>query len=353
VISPVEKGLLLASARAALCGPAALCGLVVRARNAFYDLGLKESRRAPVPVISVGNVTAGGTGKTPMVAMLAWLLQVHGMRPAILSRGYGGRHGRCVDDENEMLARICGTAAIVVNPDRLQGADTAVRQCGANVLILDDGFQHRRIARDLDIVLIDATCPFGAGRMIPRGLLREPLAGLKRASLLVITRVDLAGKERVAAVRERLARLAPGVPVACCAMAVSGARPAGDPEATPLPPEALREGRWAAFCGIGNPEGFRLALERAGCDVADFTVFADHEAYTAGQLAQLRRRAAGLACRGILTTEKDAMKVEQIDSPGAMPPIYALLVEMGFTEGTDELARAVLSAAGAQPRSSG
>ncbi|NLW51567.1 MAG: tetraacyldisaccharide 4'-kinase [Candidatus Brocadiaceae bacterium] len=354
VIDPARRGPLLCAARCALSVPAAGYGVVAAARNGLYRVGALHARPAGVPVLSVGNITAGGTGKTPFVAWLARLLVIRRHRPAILSRGYGGSRRTGMDDENEMLGRLVADVPVVVDPDRVAGARRAVREHGADVLILDDGFQHRRIARDLDIVLIDALWPFGRGRMLPRGLLREPLRGLKRAGFLIVTRCDLVAPERLQAIRDRLGRLAPGVPIACCRTIVTGLRPVGptDPAVgapKPVPPNAMREGRWAAFCGIGNPEGFACTLRKAGCAPAFLDVFADHAPYTAGTLEGVLGKARAEGCTGVLTTEKDAAKVERVLAAPPTPPIYALTADLDLIDGTSALMAALQEVVPAHP----
>jgi tetraacyldisaccharide 4'-kinase len=310
-------------------------GLGVRARNGLRRLGWAGPRRAGVPVISVGNITAGGTGKTPFVAWLARLMVIRKMRPAILSRGYGRHDQLGVDDENAMLARFLSDIPVVVDADRLRGASRAIEQHGADVLILDDGFQHRRIARDLDIV--------------PRGLLREPLRELRRADFLLIARADLVTRRRLASIRKRLAELAPRVPTACSRTQVHGLRPVRRESGEPLEPTQLRRGRWAAFCGVGNPEGFGLTLEKVGCRPAFLTVFADHQRYTAPQVQGVLRRAREAGCDRIVTTEKDAAKVEALLGGDAEPGVYALQTDLDFTEGSESLTAAILRALGQEP----
>lgn len=317
-------------------------GLVVRLRNALYSRGWRGSRRAPVPVLSVGNITAGGTGKTPLVAWLARLMIIHNLRPAVLSRGYGRQRGD-IDDENVMLAGMLQDVPVVVNPDRVAGAKTAVRRHDADVLILDDGFQHRRIARDLDIVLIDSLCPFGGRHLLPRGLLREPLKELRRADLLLLTRTSLVEAERREELKEELEDLAPAAPVARCRNVPSGLRRLG---AGPDEVGRLRTGDWAAFCGIGNPDAFRLTLERLGCRLALFREFSDHQRYEEEQLRELQEAAAEAGCDGLVTTEKDAVKVAGLLEPNDEPAFYALQVELEFTEGSAALTTAILEAVG-------
>jgi len=350
IIDPVRGGPGLTLARMALRLPAAAYGLGVRARNGLYRAGWRRQVRAEVPVISVGNITAGGTGKTPLVSWLARMMLIYRLRPAVLSRGYGARGGRGIDDENAMLARMTGGVPVVVCPNRLEGARRAVREHGANVLILDDGFQHRRLARDLDIVLIDAVWPFGGGHLLPRGLLREPLKELRRAGALVITRAELVTPHRLAAIRDRLREMAPDVHIAVCRNVLKGLRRLGARRERDAEPAELARGRWAAFCGIGNPEGFLLTLRAASCRPALFRIFADHHHYTRRQLELLLQEASDAGCTGVVTTEKDAVKLERLVGGVSGPPIYAAQSELEFTEGAETLTAAILEAASGRPK---
>ncbi len=166
-------------------------GLTVRLRNLLYDLGWLRARRAPVPVVSVGNLSVGGTGKTPFVEHVAGFYRRRDVRVAVLSRGYGAEHGP--NDEALVLEENLPDVPHLQGADRAALARSAIEELESELLVLDDGFQHRRLCRDLDVVLIDATAPWGHGRLLPRGLLREPKTGLRRAHLVALTRCDQAG----------------------------------------------------------------------------------------------------------------------------------------------------------------
>ncbi|MGE0376761.1 MAG: tetraacyldisaccharide 4'-kinase, partial [Planctomycetaceae bacterium] len=188
LISGRRRGVVAAMLRGALTLGIPAYGAAVRARNCLYDMGLRRIHDAGIPVVSVGNLTTGGTGKTPVVAWAAEWFRSHDVRPCLVSRGYrlleaGG------NDEQRVLAQLCPQVPHVQNRDRVAAARIAVRLHDADVVILDDGFQHRRLARDLDIVLIDTTNPWGYGHLLPRGLLRELPSALRRADLVVLTRV--------------------------------------------------------------------------------------------------------------------------------------------------------------------
>lgn len=347
VIDRDRGGVGLSCLRGALRAASGVYGLGVRARNALYRRGWLRAHRAEVPVISVGNITAGGTGKTPLVAHLARFLLIHNRRPVILSRGYG-KHGD-VDDENAMLGRLAEGIPVVVNPDRVEGAETAVGELDADVLILDDGFQHRRIHRDLDIVVIDATRPFGAGHLLPRGLLREPLKELDRADILLLNRSALVSEEERSRIMDRLDDHSPGAVTALCRNVPQGLRPVGEGIQESLGTEELARGRWAAFCGVGNPEGFRLTLEHAGCRPDPMLVFSDHEHYDADQVQDILRQAREAGCDRVVTTEKDAVKVARLLTDPADPPIYTLRTELEFIAGSTAFTQTVLDAIGERP----
>lgn len=302
-----------------------------RARLLPSDSLAKYSRPGsghPVRVISVGNITAGGTGKTPMAAWMVHRLKHMQVRPAVLTRGYKSAGG--VSDEAELLRTLCPDTPVVVNPDRFAGAQQAMGQ-GAEAMVLDDGFQHLRLRRDLDIVLIDATDPFGYGRCLPRGLLREPLSALRDADAIVITRSDLVGRAQLDDLRSRLARLAPKASVH---LAVHKATHLIDEGGAAKPVEELAGRPAFAFCGIGNPAGFFAALEALGASLSGRVVLDDHVSYSAELVGRLGRQARDCGAELAVTTQKDAVKLKDAELG---LPIWQLAVEMEFVEGEAEL----------------
>jgi tetraacyldisaccharide 4'-kinase len=304
-------------------------GLAVRLRNACFTRGWCRSERAPVPVVSVGNLTAGGTGKTPCVEYVADFYRRRDVRVAILSRGYGAAHGP--NDEALVLEENLPDVPHLQGPDRVALTRTAVAELESEVLVLDDGFQHRRLARDLDLVLVDATCPWGHGHLLPRGLLREPPSGLRRAHAVVLTRCDQVAPPDLEALKRQVARLAPGLP-----LVGSVHRPTGLVNgAAQAPLDLLREAPVAAFCGIGNPESFRRTLEGLGAGVVDFRTYPDHHPYTRADVDALRAWAAGLPVDFVLTTQKDLVKL-RLDRLGPRP-LWALRVRLGPGAGRDAL----------------
>lgn len=294
-----------ALARAVLRVASIPYGAAVAVRNAAYDAGLLATHPASIPVVSVGNLTLGGTGKTPLVAWVARRLASRGHRPAIVSRGYAARPGEVSDEAAELAVVVPGTMH-VANRDRVAGVQAAA--AAATVAVLDDGFQHRRLRRDLDIVAIDATDPFGCGHLFPRGLLREPLRGIRRAAAVVLTRATSVDADRRAAIRGMLSDANRGGPPPAWMEAEH--RPVGlraaDGRTDPL--SLLQGRRVAAFAGIGNPAAFRGTLAALGCDVAAFTSFPDHHAYPAADLDRLATTIpSGVDL--VVTTLKDLVKI--------------------------------------------
>ncbi|MBT3277834.1 MAG: tetraacyldisaccharide 4'-kinase [Phycisphaerales bacterium] len=313
--------------------PLGLCyGAAMWVRALAFRIGLRRSYAPGVPVICVGNLTVGGTGKTPVVATVVSLLQAMGRRPMILSRGYKSKDGQ--SDEAMLLEKLTG-APVVVDPDRVDGAVAAIGR-GADVLVMDDGFQHLRLRRDLDIVLIDATNPFGGGWCLPAGLLREPVSGLKRAGLVVITRGAQVAPAALAKL-ERSVRRRTSVPILFAHHAPKEFRSLTG-ETAPL--DSLTAPA-VAFCGLGNPDGFFATLEAVGVELAGTTHCADHAHYTPELMAQLEAVAAESGATSLVTTEKDGVK---LDPAWFTMPLWQLAIEMQFS-GSDATLRDALSAA--------
>ncbi len=312
-------------------------GWLMRLRRWGYRAGLLPVRSARAPVICVGNVTTGGTGKTPMVAWIVERLKDHGRRPAILLRGYKATAGR--SDEAELLRQTAGVA-VIVNADRVAAAEAACAD-GADVLVMDDGFQHLRLGRDLDVVLIDATNPFGFGHCLPRGLLREPLSALRSAHALVITRSDQVEPEALADLRLRLARAAPNAAVCTAVHELIGII---DPSGRRLPVSELAGTDVCAFCGIANPGGFFATLERAGARVLAKLTFDDHVAYDKAVLGRIARAVGDVAADVLATTAKDRVKIA--DPSGFTVPLWTVEVRMRVVEGQQQLLNAIMRAAG-------
>ncbi len=322
-------------------------GVGVVGRLGLYRFGLLKGTPLSAPVISIGNITVGGTGKTPFVMLLVQEIRNRGLRPAVVLRGYGGKQeGRTVvvsdgeairmgypevGDEALLLARKLSGVPIVMSADRLKGCEIAIRDLGAQVALLDDGFQHLRVERDLDIILLDRENPFGFGYLLPRGLLREPLSALRRADLFVMT--GTGGGE---APRDVLARLrgAGSTPLLHAVYVPAGLT--NVKTGTAIADHELYGQTVLAFSGIGNPQVFQRTLESLGILPKHHVVFSDHHPYTASDLNQIGRSMEDIGATVALTTEKDAVRLEKLDPPF---PLVAVGVRLSLTGGQTELKR--------------
>jgi len=311
--------------------------MAVRLRNIAYQRGWLCRQQVPVPVVSVGNLTAGGTGKTPCVEHVARFYRGLDRRVAILSRGYGSDGGR--NDEALVLEENLPDVPHLQGADRVALARTAIEELESEVLVLDDGFQHRRLARDLDVVLVDATMPWGHGYLLPRGLLREPPSSLRRAGVIVLTRCDQVPAEQRERLRQTIGRIAPHVPVV-----ETSHRPTelSNSEEASSPLAILRDGPVAAFCGIGNPEAFRRTLLALGATPDAFRVYPDHHGYSRGDVEDLRRWAEGLPSgTAMVTTQKDLVKL-RLSRLGDRP-LWCLRIRLCVESGQDVLERRLQS----------
>ncbi len=296
--------------------PALAFGVVASLRSELFSSGVLSAHRAGVPVFSVGNISAGGTGKTPAVVWLARELERRGRRVGLLSRGYGAQPGE-LNDEARMLTRSLSDIAHVQNRNRVQGARELVSR-GVDAIVLDDGFQHRRLARDVDLVLVDATRPWGLARdskgssvraLLPRGLLREKPGALARADAIVLTRVDQVRPAWLEALAGEIEALAPGVPQVRAVHAARALR-ASDGRIEPL--TVLSDREVDLVSGIGNPEAFAQTARSLGAHICGERRFEDHHAFTAGDVEDLGRDGRLLLC-----TAKDLDKLAALGIPCA------------------------------------
>jgi len=337
LVSGQTRGVLPALQRLTLWGASwpYRCGVAVR--NALYDLGWLRSARPPVPVISVGNLTLGGTGKTPAVEYVARFLRERELQVAILSRGYGASAGP--NDEALVLEENLPDVPHLQGANRAELAAVAVEELESAVLVLDDGFQHRRLARDLDIVLLDATEPWGHGYFFPRGLLREGPRSLRRAGVILLTRCDQVDAAALVRLRQEVQRWAPRVPLVETVHRPLELRNS-DGRTDTL--EALRGRTALAFCGLGNPDAFRRTLDALGATVLAFRPYPDHHAYTRADvndlLAWVRQHAQA---DFVLTTQKDLVKVRLPQLAGKA--LWALRIGLEVTAGAEALQRCLLS----------
>ena len=331
LVSGRRKGLLAALTRGALRVAEVPYTIAVTSRNRRYDCGAVEVYNAGVPIITVGNLTLGGTGKTPMVKWLARRFQNAGLRVAIVSRGYGAEDGKHNDEARE-LAQALPNVPHIQNRDRVAAAQRAIHDFKSQLIVLDDGFQHRRLGRDLDIVLLDALEPFGFEHVFPRGTLREPLAGLARAQVVCLSRADAISQQERDNVRQRVAQIAPHA-AWCEAAHVASRLVNSRGESQPL--DHLASRRVAAFCGIGNPAGFRHTLTAAACEPVAWREFPDHHAYTSVDQAELVTMATNFNADSIVCTQKDLVKLPQQKLGGV--PLWAVSIEMEFLVGKELL----------------
>lgn len=338
VISGAARGLVADAARAGLKLASVLYGTAVCLRNGAYDFGVIRTQRARVPVVSIGNLTAGGTGKTPIVAAVVNWFMSHGVRPVILSRGYRAHStadpaSRNFNDEKLVLDQLCPKVVHLQDPNRVRSAAEACQRYGAEILILDDGFQHRRLARDLNLLLVDALDPWGAGHLLPRGLLREPLSALRRADFVILTRADLCAPEAKQLILQQIHNQRGDDPPA---------------EVAFIPTDVLntagqRQGidtlgnKIVAFCGIGNPEGFRRTLDAAGMGstIANFRSFPDHHHYSPADLDALAQAARACGASALVTTQKDLVKIPRADLGGV--PLWAVTIRAEILVGKARL----------------
>ncbi len=318
------------------------CG-AINLRNAAYDRNWLAITQVDASVISLGNITTGGTGKTPMAAWLAnWLLN-KGHKPGLLSRGYRSIHtasGNASDhgnDEKLVLDRLCPGVPHLQQRDRVSAATRLLSEHDCNTLILDDGFQHRRLQRDLDLMLVDALQPWGFGHVLPRGLLREPLSGLRRADLILLTRADQVSTIQRREVLQTVVSICG--PVDCIEVAFAPRRLIGLQGDT-LSIDAAHGINGFAFCGIGNPDGFARTVcsltQTSTINLAKrLRVFPDHHHYDERDMTSIADNAHAVHADIVLTTLKDLVKIRPEIWQG--PPLYAVEVGVEFLSGQDLL----------------
>lgn|SRR5574341_787666 len=318
-------------------------------RNWFFSIGIFKThnlnRRFPfVKVISIGNITTGGTGKTPWTIFLAEKMKSYGKKAAILSRGYGRKSSEQVvldeknnnnknwwevGDEPFLMASKLNGIPIVVNSDRVQAGLWALQNHQAQVLILDDGFQNRSLTKDLEIVIIDATNPFGNLQLLPAGILREPWKNLKRADLLILNKVYQASSREQLLAQLKIVSRAPivesGYEISHCENVYSGQT---------VPISELKDKNCLAFCGIANPFSFIASLKELGLRAVGTKFFPDHYVYKERDMSELVKQGLTHKVDFLITTEKDKVRLPQVNSK---LPIYALAIKVKVTRGEEIL----------------
>jgi len=309
-------------------------------REASYGVGLLSTRRLPVPVISIGNLTLGGSGKTPLAALVATALRELGTHPAVISRGYGRRTrgvrvvadrdgvslgARDAGDEPRLLAEQLPGIPIVVGESRYEAGRVAVERCGADALVLDDGFQHRTLAKDLEIVTVEGVEPWGNGRLFPRGVLREPLSALRRADVVVVT--NPAHPETAPEISRSLRLGGSPAIVLTGSYRAEALRP--DADGAPRSPSALSGRRVVALAGLASPAGFLTTLSSLGATVAELEEFPDHHPYTRADLERVGSTSRRAGADWVVTTEKDWVRLREVPRPAIELWVLSVRLDMG------------------------
>ncbi len=309
-------------------------GAITWSRNALYDVGVLKAYSAGIPVISVGNMTMGGAGKSPLVECIVRHIIKQGRKPVILMRGYMQRSDAVISDEREVFDEKFPQVEVLVGADRRSNIQKFLAANTCDVFVMDDGYQHRQVQRDLNIAVVDATCPFGNRSLIPRGILREGLGALKRADVIVLSRADLAGAQ-AAAVRAEVQSRSKDVKILEASHrpchfvnVVSG-------ETYPL--NHLQGARAIAFCGIGNPSAFFKTLDQLKIQIARADTYIDHYEYRREDIDQLSGLATEHQVGWVITTQKDAVKLKQIaeEIPDGIHLVY-LEINLEIINGQEE-----------------
>jgi len=330
------------AARPFLALPAIAYRAAIGLRNVLYDSGRLRAHRLPCRVISIGNLTVGGTGKSPLTSWVASMLRESGYRVGVVSRGYGRMGARSsllvsdgtailaeprhAGDEPYLIARDNPAVPVAVGADRVEAARLLLRAAAPEVIVLDDAFQHRRIARDIDLLLVDGRDPWGNGRMLPRGPLREPLASIARADACILTRSDGQGPASALAALERYN---PRAALFHCRLQP---RAFVKPDGESIDPASLKGFTAYAFSGIAHPGRFEDDLRSLGIRLAGSRRFSDHHRYRGGDLEEVAREARLRGAGVLVTTEKDLVRI--VETPEGSPPLYALVIQVVFPGGS-------------------
>jgi tetraacyldisaccharide 4'-kinase len=313
-------------------------GGVVRARSLLYSLQLLKPKTLPCPVISVGNITAGGTGKTPLVMSLAKGLMERGISVAILSRGYKGKKasqqvvsdGKTIflspkesGDEPFLMAKACKGIPVLIGKDRFLNGRIALQRFSVKGMLLDDGYQHLPLRRDINILLIDSEIGFGDRTLLPRGILREPLSHLRRAQLFLLTKVEDPGASQ--SLEKTIHKIHPSA-----ALYHSHYEPVSlvGPKGEEQEPSSLKGKKVLALSGVASPNYFSFLLMKCGMEIVREVIFPDHYLYSTKDLFSIEEKGKGVDC--IVTTEKDMVKLKKWDITHL--PIRALRIEMKIWE---------------------
>lgn len=350
IVSGRRQGIRAALTRALLWALTPIYRVGVYRRNRRFDTDKIAVSKVDVPVISIGNLTTGGTGKTPLVIWLCRQVRRLDRRVAIVSRGYGAaknqdRTSKPNDEAMELGQRLLDVPHLQ-NPNRFGSATIAIEELETEAIVMDDGFQHRALDRDLDIVVVDATEPFGYGHLLPRGLLREPVKNITRADFVVLSRCDQVSDEEVGRVEAELKRYRPNLPIAKTKVQPSTWMQHDGQEKelsqfVPSPTADTDSTEVFVCCAIGNPNSFLNTVTSTGVTVVGQTFFPDHHLYSRADMEAIAEAAIQSGATAIVCTHKDLVKIGVNQFKGV--PIYALVAEIVFLEGEPELLAAVKS----------
>ncbi len=349
IVSGEKTGVVASFSRSILGALSNVYATAMTKRNAKYDTSKDLIYRSSIPVISVGNITAGGTGKTPMVAYICDYYKQLGLRPVVLTRGYKAKLNKGSHivsdgtqlllnafesgDEANLLASTLQTVPVVIGSSRANSAELAMEKLSPDVFVLDDAFQHRRMGRDLDIVLIDATNPFGYEHVLPRGLLREPLVGLKRADIIIVTKANQISEQALRELESRLRAMVPTTPVL-----LSNHQPASMEPLFAGDGEAKKEEPLFAVTAIGSPSSFHTTLRHEGYTVGLDKSFPDHHVFTEKDLEDIFQQGISKGATQIAITEKDAVKWRPLLEGKVLPlPVFVLPIRICIWQGEQEL----------------
>lgn len=329
----------------------------MKARRKLYDQNILKSQDLGVPVVSVGNLTVGGTGKTPLVAYVAKVLAENGHRVCVLTRGYKRENPnerilvsdgaqvladakQAGDEPFELANKLLGLASVIADKRRAEAGKWACENWGITAFVLDDGFQHWQVKRDVDIVTVDATNPFGSRKLLPAGILREPLTALKRADCIVITRANLA--ENITKLKSQISEIN-----ANCPLLLSNTKIVrlteldkflANDSNSQVNIEQIKSKPALAFCGLGNPNGFFESLRQEGFRLKETVFFSDHHTYGEVDIELIEDDARKSSATILLTTAKDAVKLKDLD---VYPPCFVVEIAVAFDD--DAPLRALLN----------
>ncbi|MCG9126765.1 tetraacyldisaccharide 4'-kinase [Candidatus Poribacteria bacterium] len=327
---------------------------IIYIRNLCYDLGISKQTQLPCTVISIGNIVVGGTGKTPATATIANLLHKKGYKVVILLRGYGRSSSEKISivsdgekclcsriesgDEAYLLAHQLNGIPIIVGKNRFDTGKIAYDHFNCDIILLDDGYQHRKLTRDIDILTIDATQPFGTGTLLPIGTLREPISSLKRASIILLTRTDSPHKP-IEDLKNEIKRYIPNSSILDSIHHPTSLYELGNhnwknDESQTIPLKELEDKRILAVCGIGNPDAFKSTIQSLNPESIQLIPFPDHHIYSDSDIEKIVQKSKQVNAQWVVTTQKDEDKLATLSQH---IPVFVLSIELIFTDGKEVL----------------